>query len=285
MSMKNSEINQWTEVIGPKRSAFFLNLAELIQYRDLIFLFVKRDFVTLYKQTILGPIWYLIQPILTTITFTVIFGKMAKISTDGIPPILFYLAGVTCWGYFAECFNKTSSTFKTNQGLFGKVYFPRIVMPISVVMSCMVKFFIQFLLFLCFVLYYSFETSINVNIYVLALPLLLILMAGISLGFGIIFSSLTTKYRDLTFLLAFGVQLLMYLSPVIYPVSAISGVYQKIMFFNPISHIIETFRYAFLGVGQVSYMGIGYSTCFMFLILFIGIVIFNKIEKNFMDTI
>jgi lipopolysaccharide transport system permease protein len=250
-------------------------------------MFVKRDIVTIYKQTILGPLWYLIQPVLTTIVFTVIFSKVAKIPTDGLPPMLFYLAGVTAWNYFAESFKNTSDTFRKNANIFGKVYFPRIVMPISIVISGLLKFGIQLLLFVGFILYFRFQ---DVNILPIwnkmwLVPFLLLMMGFLGLGFGMVISSLTTKYRDLIFLVQFGIQLLMYTTPVIYPLSTIPEKYRWVIEANPVSSIIETFRYIFLGEGTFSWNSLMYSTVFTLVLMFIAMIVFNRTEKNFMDTI
>lgn len=282
--MANTE--NWTMVIRPKRHWFDINLKELWKYRDLIVLFVRRDFVARYKQTILGPLWFIIQPLLTTLMFTVVFSKIAGISTDGLPPILFYLAGITAWNYFANCLRATSNTFTANAGIFGKVYFPRLVSPISIVISNLIQFIIQLLFLFAFMAYYGIiGANFSPNIYILLMPVLIILMAGIGLGLGIIFSSLTTKYRDFTNLLAFGIQLWMYLTPVIYPMSEIPEKYKMLVVFNPISPIVETFRFSLLGTGTFNWLHLAYSFGFMVVTLFIGILLFNKIEQSFMDTV
>jgi len=278
--------DEWTMTIRPKRHWFDLRLGELIQYRDLIMLFVRRDFVSVYKQTILGPLWYLIQPLLTTIVFTVIFGNLAGLPTDGLPPFLFYLSGTVIWSYFAECLNKTSLVFITNAQLFGKVYFPRLAVPLSIVISNLLSFFIQFILFLAFVVFFALEgAEISLNLLVLLTPLLLLMMAGMGLGFGIIVSSLTTRYRDLRFLVSFGVQLWMYATPVIYPVSAVPEQLQPLIRLNPITPIVESFRYAYLGAGTVSPLNLGYSAIFTLVVLVIGVLLFNRTEATFMDTV
>jgi lipopolysaccharide transport system permease protein len=250
-------------------------------------LFVRRDFVAVYKQTILGPLWYLIQPLLTTITFTVIFGQIASLPTDGLPQFLFYMSGTVVWGYFADCLNKTSNTFVQNANLFGKVYFPRLAVPVSILLSNLITFFIQFAFFLAFVLFFALRgTPLAPNWLWIALsPLLLLMMAGLGLGFGIIISSLTTKYRDLRFLVQFGVQLLMYATPVIYPVSAIPARWQWVIQINPMTPIVEAFRYAFLGAGTVDVGHLLYSFGFMVVVVFLGAVIFNRVEQTFMDTV
>jgi len=273
--------------IQPQRSLLDLRLGELWRYKDLVALFVRRDFVAAYKQTILGPLWYLIQPLLTTITFTVIFGNIASLPTDGLPQFLFYMSGTVVWSYFADCLNKTSNTFVQNANLFGKVYFPRMAVPVSILISNLIAFLIQFGLFLAFVLFFALRgADVRVHWLWAALsPLLILIMAGLGLGFGIIISSLTTKYRDLRFLVAFGVSLLMYATPVIYPVSSIPERFQWIILANPMTPIVEAFRYAFLGAGSVDLGHLLYSFGFMLAAVFIGAVIFNRVEQTFMDTV
>jgi lipopolysaccharide transport system permease protein len=281
-----TDSENWSLVIRPQRNLFDLRLRELWKYRDLTGLFVRRDFVSVYKQTILGPLWFLIQPILTTITFTVIFGRIAKMPTDGLPQFLFYMSGTVVWTYFSDCLNKTSNTFITNSQLFGKVYFPRLTVPISILISTLIAFIIQFILFLGFTLYFWLKgAAIQPNMWVLFTPVLLVMMAGLGLGCGIIVSSLTTRYRDLRFLVAFGVQLWMFVTPIIYPVSSIPEQYQMLIKANPITPIVETFRYAFLGAGTVSIPNLLYSAGFMLVVLTIGILLFNRIEATFMDSI
>ena len=279
--------DSWTEVIEPKTSLFDWRLKEVWNYRDLLRMFVRRDFVTNYKQTILGPLWFFIQPIFTAITFTIVFGNFAGISTDGQPRIVFYMAGLTLWNYFSECFNNASSVFTKNANIFGKVYFPRLIMPLTIVVSNLIKFGIQFLLFLCIYFYFIWNGSdtIQPNVFILLTPFLLFLMAGISLGAGMIFSSLTTKYKDLTFLLTFGIQLLMYATPVIYPLASIPEKYKFYVLLNPLTSVIETFRYAYLGTGTFSWFDLGYSAIFMLVLLLLGIMIFNRVERSFMDTV
>ncbi|MDX1811797.1 MAG: ABC transporter permease [Gammaproteobacteria bacterium] len=283
----NKNLSQeWTTEIKPKRGFLEIPVQEIWAYRDLLFLLVRRDFVAMYKQTILGPLWFVIQPVLTTLVFTLVFGNIANISTDGLPHILFYLAGITCWNYFAETLTKTSETFTQNAGVFGKVYFPRIIVPLSVVVSNLIKLTIQFILFLGFTAYYWVSTDlINPNITVLLFPLLVLLMGGIALSMGMIISSLTTKYRDLRFLLAFAVQLLMYATPVIYPLSTLPETYKSAIMLNPITPIVETFRYSFLGQGSFDVGHLLYSVVFMLITFFIALIVFNQIEKNFMDTV
>ncbi len=277
---------EWTEVIEPKKRLLDLRLNELWRYKDLVMMFVRRDFVSNYKQTILGPIWFFLQPLLTTIMFVFIFGRVAKLSTDGLPMMVFYLAGVTIWSYFAETLNKTASVFKDNSQMFGKVYFPRLTMPVSIVISNLVRFLIQFALFLAIWGYYLVsENSIHPNLYLLLTPLLVLMMGVLALGFGMIFSSMTTKYKDLVFLLTFGVQLMMYATPVIYPLSSIGEEYKWIILANPMSSIVETFRFGFLGSGSFSWLQLGYSFAFSIVILIVGTIIFNKVEKSFTDTV
>lgn len=281
------EDSYWSMVIEPQRSLLDLRLGELWRYKDLVMLFVRRDFVSVYKQTILGPIWYLIQPLLTTLTFTFIFGSVASLPTDGLPQFLFYMSGTVVWSYFASCLTKTSETFVQNANLFGKVYFPRLAVPISILISNLVTFLIQFAMFLAFVLYFVLRgTPIQINWLWIALsPILMLMMAGLGLGFGIIISSLTTKYRDLRFLVTFGVALLMYATPVIYPVSSIPARFQWIILANPMTPIIEAFRYAFLGAGTVDINHLLYSFGFMLVVVIIGSIIFNRVEQTFMDTV
>ena len=272
--------------ITPRNSLLDLNLKELWQYRDLIRMYVKRDIVTFYKQTILGPLWFVIQPILTTVMFMFVFGNLAGISTDGVPGVIFYFSGIIIWNYFADCLNRNSRTFTDNQNVFGKVYFPRLVVPVSVTISNLVRLAIQFVLFVVIYIYYfATGASIAPNIYLLLLPLLVLMTAGISLGFGIIFSSLTTKYRDLTFLLQFGVQLWMYATPIIYPLNSIPAEKQWLIQLNPMTSVIETFKYGALGSGVFSWGWLGYSFAFMVALLLVGAMIFNKVEKDFMDTV
>ena len=278
-------VEKYTE-ITPNNRLLNFNFKELVAYKDLIAMYVKRDIVTMYKQTILGPLWFVIQPILTTVMYMFVFGNLAGISTDGIPGPLFYFAGIILWNYFANCLNATSYTFTANQNVFGKVYFPRLVVPLSVTVSNLVKFFIQFGIFLIIYIVYAFKgAGIAPNWYAFLFPLLVVMSAGLALGFGIIFSSMTTKYRDLTFLLQFGVQLWMYATPVIYPLSTMPADKQWIFLLNPMTSIIETFKYGAIGVGSFSWFWLAYSFVFMLLMLFVGIIIFNKVEKDFMDTV
>lgn len=277
---------EWDLVIRPKTGWFDLHLSDLLRYHDLTMMFVWRDFIAQYKQTILGPIWYLIQPLFTTLLFTLIFGHVAKLPTDKLPPVLFYLAGITCWNYFAECLNRTSGTFITNASIFGKVYFPRLCVPVSVVISNIIKFAIQFGLFLVFMAYYYAKgTYFHPNALMLLTPVLVVIMAVLGLGLGIIISSLTIKYRDLQVLVTFGVQLLMYATPVIYPLSMVSEKHRWLMLANPMTALVETFRYAFLGSGTLNYLNLLYSGVIALVILFAGILLFNHVERTFMDTV
>ncbi len=277
----------YTTIIKPKGKLFEIDFKEIWRYRDLLVMFIKRDIVTQYKQTILGPTWYFIQPALTTIMYMVVFGGIAGISTDGLPQPLFYLAGIVLWQYFSECLNKTSATFTQNQHIFGKVYFPRLISPLSNVLSNLVRMSIQFLLFLIVYVYYvAVGVDVMPNAYALLLPLLIVMLAGLSLGFGIIISSMTTKYRDLTILFTFIVQLWMYATPVIYPLSTISNEkIRMLMGINPLTSIFEAFKYGMLGVGQSSWGGLGYSFGFMVVLLLVGVVVFNKVQRSFMDTV
>lgn len=286
-AQNGTDLQTWDMVIESHRRLLDLKLGDLWRYKDLVLLFVRRDFVAVYKQTVLGPLWYIIQPLLTTITFTVIFGNIARLPTEGLPQFLFYMSGTVVWGYFASCLTKTSDTFVQNAGLFGKVYFPRLAVPVSILISNLIGFLIQFALFLVFVLYFVLRgTAIQPNWqWILLSPILLVMMAGLGLGLGIMVSSLTTKYRDLRFLVQFGVQLLMYATPVIYPVNSIPVRFQWIMMLNPMTSIIEAFRYAFLGAGSINLANLGYSFGFMLASVGIGAVMFNRVEATFMDTV
>lgn len=283
-----SKDEQWTTVIRPKEKLFSVDFKEIWQYRDLLTLFVKRNIITQYKQTILGPLWYVIQPLMTTVMYMVVFGGIAKISTDGLPQPLFYLAGICFWQYFADCLTKTSNTFVANAGIFGKVYFPRLITPLSDAVSNLVRFGIQFALFLAVYLYYQLFTNVQIhtNWYALLIPVLVMMLAGLALGFGILFSSMTTKYRDLQLLLSFFVSLWMYATPVIYPLSTITNPkLMLIMQLNPLTGIIEFFKYGMLGVGCHEWWMLGYSFAFMVILLGFGIVVFNKVQRSFMDTV
>ena len=276
----------WTTVIKPRNKLFQVNLGEIWQYRDLYTLFVKRNIITQYKQTILGPAWFFIQPALTTIMYMVVFGGIAGISTDGLPQPMFYLAGIVCWQYFADCLNKTATTFTVNQNIFGKVYFPRLIMPLSTVSSNLVRMGIQFLLFIAVYTYFLLKgVEVSPNIYALLIPVLILMLAGLSLGFGILVSSLTTKYRDLTILFTFIVQLWMYATPIIYPLSTMSPKMQMIMSINPITSIIETFKFGAMGVGTFRWGSLIYSFVFMLILIVLGIIVFNKVQRSFMDTV
>ncbi len=278
----------WTEIIKPKSGLLDLRLKEVWRYRDLVMMFVRRDIVANYKQTILGPIWFFVQPLLTTLMFTFIFGKVAGFAPNGIPMLLFYLAGVTFWGYFSESLNKTATVFKDNAQMFGKVYFPRLTMPFAITISNLVRFLIQFGLFIIVWCYYLLtENSIHPNIYIALTPLLVIMMGLLALGLGMMISAMTNKYKDLVFLLTFGIQLLMYATPIIYPLNSpsLSGKIKWLVMANPMSPIVETFRYAFLGSGIFSWLHLGYSLIMILIIIIVGAVIFNKVEKSFTDTV
>lgn len=278
---------EWTMIIRPQEKLWKVSPGEIWAYRDLIELFVKRNIVVQYKQTILGPLWYLIQPILTVIMNMVVFGGIANMSTDGVPQALFYLAGNVCWFYFSDCLNQTSSTFVANQGMFGKVYFPRMVVPISTVLSNLLRFGIQVGLFVAFWLYYfATGSDISLNWAILLVPVLVFMLAGLGLGFGILISSFTTKYRDLTILFTFVVQLWMYATPIVYPISMVTNEkLRTIIMLNPMTSIIEAFKYATLGQGYFSWSALGYSFAFMMILLVWGIVVFNKVQRSFMDTV
>ncbi len=277
--------DNWSHIIQPKNKWFEINFREIWEYKDLIFIFVKRDIVSTNKQTVLGPLWFFLAPLFTVFIYTFVFNGIAGISTDGIPAPLFYLAGTTLWNYFQSCFMATTTTFSSNASLFGKVYFPRLVSPISTVISNLLKFFIQFGMFLCLWSYYFYKGEVHLNITVLFFPILILLLAGISLGLGIIISSMTTKYRDLSYFISFGITLLMYVTPVIYPLSSIPVKFKFFIEYNPIAPIIEAFRYGFMGKGAFSLFDLGYSFIVMVVLLLVGIVLFNRTEKTFMDTV
>lgn len=281
-----TENENWDLTIKPYSKWYNLRLNEIFKYKDLLVLFVRRDFVSVYKQTILGPIWFFIQPIITALTFTVIFGNLANISTDGLPQVLFYLCGITLWNYFSETLTKTADTFTANANIFGKVYFPRMIVPLSVVVSNLIKLGVQFILFIAVWIYFLFsKDSIHPNWALMLVPFLIILIGFLGLSFGIIISSLTTKYRDLKFLVTFGVQLMMYASPIVYPLSIVPEKYKWIILANPVTSIIETFKFAFMGVGVFNWWHLAYSTLFTIILFFIGMIIFHKVEKSFMDTV
>ena len=280
--------DDWDLVIEPRSNIFQLQLKEVWRYKYLLLMFVKRDLVSVYKQTILGPVWFFIQPILTTATYVIIFSNIAQISTDGLPPIPFYLAGISIWNYFAETLNATSNTFIANAAIFGKVYFPRLVLPLSKIISGLIKFGIQFLLFLIVLLYYLLKgSSVKPDItgILIVVPVVLSIMAGLGLSLGLILSALTTKYRDLAFLISFGIQLGMYATPIIYPISTITSKYKVLIKANPMSSLVEAFRSVFLGKGELSWPWLGYSFAVMIVLLLLGTIIFNRVEKSFMDTV
>jgi lipopolysaccharide transport system permease protein len=284
MILKTEE--EWSQIIKPKKNLLEINLKEIWTYRDLLVLFIRRDIVTKYKQTILGPLWFIIQPILTTLMYLLVFGRIASIPTDNVPPILFYLSGIVAWTYFSVCLNSTANTFIGNAGIFGKVYFPRLVVPLSIVISNIIQFLIQLgLLVVAMGIYYFKGVIFTLNYNLILLPILVLLMALLGLGFGIIISSLTTKYRDLSNLMAFGIQLWMYATPIIYPLSVIPDKYKIFILANPLTSIIITFKSALLGTQSISYGYLGYSSVFTLVILFLGIIIFNRVERSFMDTV
>jgi lipopolysaccharide transport system permease protein len=287
MNKEATEIQpEWDLVIEPQNSLFELHLKDVWRYRDLLWLLVKRDFVSFYKQTILGPLWFFIQPLFTTIIFTFIFGNLASLSTDGLPQPLFYMAGITAWNYFADCLTKTSTVFRDNANIFGKVYFPRLIMPLSIVVSNLIRFAVQMILFFMMIGYYAFTgADFHMNVYVLLFPVLVLMMALLGLGLGLIITAMTTKYRDLAFLITFGVQLMMYATTVIYPLSAAPAKYKWLIELNPMTGIIEAFRYGFLGEGVLTMGTLGYSVLVTVVSLIIGVVIFNKTEKTFVDTV
>jgi lipopolysaccharide transport system permease protein len=288
--MNNQENNTtWLFEITPKNNFFSLNIKEVWQFRDLLTLFVRRDVVTVYKQTILGPLWYLIQPLFTSITFTIIFNNLAGISTGNVPSFLFNLAGITIWNYFTACFTGTSNTFGANAGIFGKVYFPRIIVPVSIVISNLLKFGIQFCIFIVFYFYYYLKgANISLSIWSLAFPILIVFMGLLGLGLGMIISSMVTKYRDFSYLIGFGIQLLMYVSAVVYPMALVHEKMPKyawLIQYNPLAYIIETTRYMLLNVGEISYGGLAYTFVVTVGLFLIGVLVFNKTEKSFIDTV
>lgn len=285
MEKDSLENEVWDHVIESKSSLFDLRLREVWHYRDLLFLFVRRDFVTVYKQTILGPLWFFIQPILTTITFTIIFGNVAQLSTDGAPKLVFYMAGITLWNYFSTCLTSVAGVFNNNASIFGKVYFPRLIMPLTIIISNLMKFGVQFLMFIIFVLYFYCNDQIHPNGWILFTPFIILLMAIISMGIGLVLSAMMTKYKDLNQLISFGVQLAMYATPVIYPSSSIPERFKLILELNPLNGLFDYMRYAYLGVGSFVLNSLIYPSVFAIFILVIGVVIFNKIQKSFMDTV
>ena len=281
-------MEKYTLIITPHHKLWHVDFKEIWRDRDLITLFVKRNIIVQYKQTILGPLWYIIQPVLTVIMNMVVFGGIAKMSTDGIPQPLFYMAGNVCWFYFSDCLNQTSTTFTANQSMFGKVYFPRLVVPISTVLSNLLRFGIQLGLFIAlWIWFFAAGADVRVNVIVLVLlPVIVVMLAGLGLGFGILISSMTTKYRDLTVLFSFIVQLWMYATPIVYPMSMVTNpTLRTIIMLNPMTSIIEAFKYVTLGEGYFSWLALGYSFAFMSILLLFGIVIFNKVQRSFMDTV
>jgi lipopolysaccharide transport system permease protein len=285
---KGNFTENWSEIISPKAHLFDIRLKEVWHYRYLILLFVKRDMASQFRQTILGPLWHIIQPAFTTIMYLIVFTKIAKISTDHLPPVLFYMSGIAIWNYFASCLNNTSATFVNNAGIFGKVYFPRLVLPLSSVLSNMVRFAIQFGLVLAVALYYAFtnQYTIHAGWHILFIPVIVIIMAAMGLSLGILISSLTTKYRDLSILTSFGVQLLMYVTPVVYPLSFLTqSKYKSFIEWNPLSPLVEGFRYSLFGEGSFNMFFFDYSIAFTIVVFFIAITIFSKVERTFMDTV
>lgn len=281
-----SETEKWLKVMKPKSGLLDIDLAELVKKKDLILLFVRREFVAKYKQTVLGPAWAIIQPLLTTVVFTLIFGNIAGLSSDQVPNFIFYLSGNVVWGFFSGCFTNTANTFVTNREILSKVYFPRLVMPISTVLAQLISFFIQYVFMVAFVLYYYFiHAGVQPNLYILMTPILLIQMGMLGLGFGVIVSALTTKYRDLAMLISFGIQLWQYASPVAYDISIIPESLMGVYLLNPVTPIIVMFRYAYLGIGTIDWIYYGLSWITTLVFLFIGIVLFSRVEKTFMDTI
>lgn len=281
-----SSTRYWDSIIRPRSSLFDLQLMDVWRYRDLLLMFVKRDFISLYKQTILGPLWFLIQPIFTMTVYVIIFGGFAKIPTEGVPAPLFYLLGILTWTYFLDCLNKTSNVFRENQSIFGKVYFPRLIMPLSIVMSSLVRFSIQLFLFLLVFIYFWFTGSdIGPNSYIFIFPILILFVACLGMGLGMIVSAMTTKYRDIAYLVAFGSQLLMYATPVVYPLSFVPEKYKPIIAANPMTQVIEGARFGLLGKGHFELMNLLYLGVISVVVLFIGILTFKKVEKTFVDTI
>jgi len=287
--MDSKNTNDWLFEITPKNKFFSLNFKEIWQYRDLLMLFVKRDIITVYKQTVLGPLWYLIQPLFTSITFTIIFNNVAGIKTGNIPPFLFNLGGIMVWNYFTACLNGTSDTFKSNASIFGKVYFPRIITPLSIVISNLIKFGIQFVIFIFFYIFFYFQgADLSLNLSILFFPILISFMGILGLGLGMMISSMVTKYRDLNNLVGFGVQLLMYISAVMYPMELIKEKLPKfgwIVEYNPLAYVIETSRYMLLNIGNISILGLTYTMVVTIVVFFAGLLIFNRTEKSFIDTV
>ncbi len=285
-TIQQKETEDWDMIITPQRRWWDLRLGELWRYRDLVWLFVRRDFVSVYKQTILGPAWHFINPIISTVIFTIIFNRLAGLPTDEIPPFLFYLSGTVIWAYFSNCLTSTSNTFVGNQSIFGKVYFPRLATPVAIAISGLISFAIRFILFIGFLIYFMIgDFGLRISYWALLTPLLVLMMGGLGLSWGIIISAVTTKYRDLQILVNFGIQLLMYATPVIYPASMVPSHFQTLYFLNPIAPIIEAFRYGFLGAGTLDLNKLLYSFIFMVISFLIGSMLFNKVEANFMDTV
>lgn len=283
---RNPEKKEWTIEIKPKKRLLDIDLKGLWLYRDLFYMYVKRDIITVYKQTILGPLWFLIQPILTTIMYMFVFGGLAGISTDGIPQSLFYMSGILLWNYFNSAFMVSSNVFTTNASVFGKVYFPRLVVPLSGITSNLIKFGIQLILFIAIYLYYYIQgVNLSINWIIILFPVLILMIALHAMSWGLIISALTTKYRDLTQLVTFGIQLFMYVTPVIYPLSAAPEKYRMLISFNPLTPIFETFKYSCMGSGSLDWIGLGYSFIVLLITLFLSIIIFNRVERNFMDTV
>ena len=286
-TIQTSEQENWSEVITPKDSWFRLNLKEIWEYRDLIFIFVRRDIVSIYKQTILGPLWFLLGPLFTVFTYTFLFSEVAHLSTDGLPGPLFYLGGTTLWNYFQSCFNGASTTFSANVGIFGKVYFPRLVTPISLMISNLLKLSFQFFTYIGFLVYY-YTTSTRLHFHfelLFMIPIVVLILAMIAMGSGIIVSSFTSKYRDLSMIVGIGMTLLMYATPIMYPVSAIPSFYKPYLYLNPIAPLIEVFRFVFTGTGMCDWFQLLYSFVFGFIVLFVGVLVFNRTEKKIMDTV
>jgi lipopolysaccharide transport system permease protein len=282
----NQQPESWDGVLKPATGWFDIPLWEIPKYWDLIVLFVKRDFVTFYKQSILGPLWYILQPLFNTIVFTIVFGNLAKIPTDGLPPFVFYLSGTVVWGYFSRCLNQIANTFVTNASIFGKVYFPRIVIPISIVISQALEFLIQFAFFLGFLFYFKLRGStLQPNLYVLALPLIILQMAALGMGMGLLISALTSKYRDLKIAMSTAVQLWMYLTPVVYPLSQVTGALRALILLNPMTAVIESFRGAFFGVTTLTFSELLMSIGLTLVIFISGVIVFSRVEKTFMDTV
>lgn len=277
---------EWDLIIQPTQKVFSLNLQKIWNYRDLLVLLVRRDFVAFYKQTIFGPVWFFIQPLFTTVIYVFIFGRLASISTEGLPGPLFYLVGITAWTYFSECLTKTATVFRDNINIFGKVYFPRIIMPLSIVVSNLIRFFVQIILLLLMMLYYWFiGENFSVTVYLLLLPVLILLMAAQGLGLGMLISAMTTKYRDLALLLTFGIQLLLYGTTVVYPLSSLTGVPHTIVSLNPMTYVIEGMRKGLLGQGSFTMINFMYISIISLILLFLGAIVFNKVEKDFVDTV